>query len=233
MEMDQPKIEDLTQLLGHLFKAHPWHGLALGENMPDSLNAYIEIVPTDTVKFEVDKESGHLRVDRPQRYSNICPALYGLIPQTYCGDGVAQICREATGNDSIVGDGDPLDICVLSEKAFSHGDFIMEAIPIGGLRMIDGNEADDKIIAVMKGDASCGHWKDISQVPDSVLERLNHYFLTYKDAPNDAPKICEIQDVYGAITAHDIIRRSNDDYHQKFPDLGEMLNLALGGQGNI
>jgi putative transposase len=62
-----------------------------------------------------------------------------------------------------------LDICVLSEKDFSHGDFMMDAIPIGGIRMIDGNEADDKIIAVMRGDASFGHWKDLTECPQSII----------------------------------------------------------------
>ena len=86
----------------------------------------------------------------------------------------------ATG---IVGDGDPMDICVLTEKSIGHGDLLVQAIPIGGLRMIDGNEADDKIIAVMRDDALYGQLTDIAQCPPSVIERLRHYFLTYKHAP--------------------------------------------------
>ena len=113
----------LHDLLGILFQAHPWHGVTPGEDAPRVLNAYVEIVPTDAVKYELDKPSGHLRVDRPQRFSSFCPTLYGFIPQTYCGDLVGQLCSERVGVPEIEGDGDPMDICVLSEKAFTHGDF--------------------------------------------------------------------------------------------------------------
>jgi len=229
--MIDSQFQSLTHLLGHMFKAHPWHGLSIGKKYPEVINAYIEIVPTDTVKFELDKDSGHLCVDRPQRFSNVCPMLYGLVPQTYCGEKIAELCRETTGKTSIEGDRDPLDICVLSEKNFSHGDFIMEVVPIGGLRMIDGNEADDKIIAVLSGDAAYGHWKDISECPPSMIDRLLHYFLTYKDAPHESPKVCEIDAVYGVEVAHDVIRRSQQDYHETYPDMEQMLNLSLGGHG--
>lgn len=82
--------------------------------------------------------------------------MYGLIPQTFCAENVAAYCDEKTGRKGIVGDGDPLDICVLAEKTITMGGITLEAIPIGGLRMLDGDEADDKIIAVMKGDAIYG-----------------------------------------------------------------------------
>ena len=137
--------EPLWQLMGVLFKAHPWHGVHIGDHVPNMLTTYIEIVPSDTVKYELDKFSGHLKVDRPQAYSNVCPTLYGLVPQTYCMEQVAAFCEEKTGRTGITGDGDPLDICVLSEKVFPRGDILMEAVPIGGLRMIDNDEADDKI----------------------------------------------------------------------------------------
>ena len=130
-------------LLGLLFQAHPWHGVSIGPHAPEKVTAYIEIVPTDTVKYELDKVTGHLRIDRPQLFSNVCPALYGLIPQTYCGSRVAAYCREKTGLANISGDQDPLDICVLTEKAITHGDILLRARPIGGLRMLDGVEADD------------------------------------------------------------------------------------------
>src|SRR5205807_2109798 len=131
---------ELHDLLAILFQAHPWHGVALGSDAPGILNAYIELVPSDTVKYELDKASGHLRVDRPQRFSSLCPTLYGFIPQTYCGDAVGELCCERVGIEGIKGDGDPMDICVLTEKAFTHGDFFVRARPIGGLRMIDGQE---------------------------------------------------------------------------------------------
>src|SRR5213078_5047685 len=85
-------VEDekgLERLLALMFQAHPWHGITAGEDAPRVVNAYIEIVPTDAVKYELDKASGHLRVDRPQRFSSMCPAPYGFIPQTFCGVSVA------------------------------------------------------------------------------------------------------------------------------------------------
>ena len=218
---------------GLLFKSHPWHGVTIGPDAPDIVTAYIEIVPTDTVKYELDKFSGHLKVDRPQRYSNICPALYGLIPQTYCHENVATICRERTGREHIAGDGDPLDICVLTEKAISHGDMMMPAIPIGGLRMIDGDEADDKIIAVMKGDAAYGKWRDITDCPSMLIERLRHYFLTYKASPDAAHNSCHITHVYDREEAHEVLRRSRMDYREHFGHLetllAEMCGVAGGG----
>ena len=159
----QQSANALFDLMGTLFKSHPWHGISVGDDAPRSLRVFIEMVPTDTVKFEIDKTSGHLMLDRPQRYSNICPALYGFIPRTYSDTRVAALCREATGREDIVGDGDPVDICVLTEKDIGHGDILLTAIPVGGFRMIDDKEADDKIIAVLAGDAAYGAMKDIEE----------------------------------------------------------------------
>ena len=80
--MSESQFKTLTQLLGHLFKAHPWHGIPIGDASPHIVNAYIGIVPSDTVKFEVDKKTGHLLLDRPQRFSNVNPTLYGLVKRT-------------------------------------------------------------------------------------------------------------------------------------------------------
>ena len=77
-------------------------------------------------------------MDRPQRFSSMCPAPYGFIPHTFCGVSVAELCESRTGREGIRGDSDPLDICVLTERPAAHGDFIVRAIPIGGLRVIDG-----------------------------------------------------------------------------------------------
>ncbi len=194
-------------------KAHPWHGISAGEQCPQIVTAFIEIVPTDTVKYEIDKQSGYLKIDRPQKYSNIVPALYGFIPQTYCGDQVAQYCAERSG-DVVVnrGDGDPLDICILTERTIPHGDILVQAIPIGGLRMIDKGEADDKIIAVLKDDDLYGAWRDISDCPAAIIDRLRHYFLTYKDLPNATNKRCQITAVYDRQTAHEVIKCSMADY---------------------
>ncbi|HEX8177531.1 MAG TPA: inorganic pyrophosphatase [Pyrinomonadaceae bacterium] len=207
---------DLQRLLGTLFQAHPWHGVPAGLDERGQLNAYIEIVPTDAVKYELDKPSGHLRVDRPQRFSSMCPTLYGFIPQTYCGPRVGQLCSERTGLKAIKGDGDPMDICVLSEKAFTHGDFFLRARPIGGLRMIDAVEADDKIISVLVDDVAYGHIRDLSECPQGLVDRLRHYFLSYKQLPEEAPRRVEITDAYGRDEAMEVIGRSFADYRERY-----------------
>ena len=200
------------KLMRRLFKSHPWHGAPIGAHAPEVVTAYIEIVPTDTVKYELDKDTGYLKIDRPQRFSNICPALYGFVPQTHCGERNGELTARRTGREGIVGDGDPLDICVLTEKLIPRGDIFLQARPIGGLRMIDRGEADDKIIAVLEGDASYGNWRDIHQCPRSVLDRLRHYFLTYKQGPDREGRVVEIAQVYGRDEAHEAIRRSVEDY---------------------
>lgn len=198
-----------------LFQAHPWHGVTPGADAPQVVNAYIEIVPTDAVKYELDKHSGHLRVDRPQRFSSMCPSLYGFIPQSYCGDRVAQLCAERTGTKGIQGDGDPMDICVLTEKTFAQGNFFLQAEPIGGLRMIDGQQADDKIISVLQADLAYGHIKDVNECPKALVDRLRHYFLSYKQLPGDAPRRVEIVDIYDRSEALDVIKRSIVDYQKQ------------------
>jgi inorganic pyrophosphatase len=198
------------------YTSHPWHGVNIGTESPKICTSYIEIVPTDTVKYEIDKETGILKVDRPQKYSNIVPALYGFLPQTLCDVEVGRFCMDKTGRQNIRGDQDPLDICVLTEKFIARGGILVQAIPIGGFRMIDKNEADDKIIAIMKGDEVYESWKDISDVNLSVIERLKHYFLTYKNLPGDTEKRVEITDIYGREEAYEVIRKSQQDYQNRF-----------------
>lgn len=212
-----------TRLLGLLFRAHPWHGVSIGSDAPAVVTSYIEIVPTDTVKYEMDKATGILKVDRPQKYSNVCPTLYGFIPRTLCAGAVGNFCAEKTNRSGIVGDGDPLDICVLTEKMIPRGDILLQAIPIGGLRMIDGNQADDKIIAVMRDDAVYGNWREITDCPDALVERLKHYFLTYKDVPGTTERRCEITHVYECQEAREVIRHSQEDYHTQFGDPESLL----------
>ena len=223
---DEASLHDLLALL---FQAHPWHGVSPGRDAPAVVNAYIEIVPTDAVKYELDKLSGHLKVDRPQRFSSLCPTLYGFIPQTFCGAAVGQLCAERVRIEGIKGDGDPMDICVLSEKAFTHGDFFVRAVPIGGLRMIDGHEADDKIIAVLESDVAYGHIREIAECPQGLVDRLKHYFLSYKQLPNEAPRRVEIADVYGREEAIEVIKRSFEDYRTRYgaPEIrvGELRRL--------
>ena len=207
----------LERLLGLMFQAHPWHGVPPGADAPRVVNAYIEIVPTDAVKYELDKASGHLRVDRPQRFSSFPPTLYGFIPQTFCGDRVGELCRETVGGDALIrGDGDPMDICVPTERPAAHAGFLVRARPVGGLRMIDGREADDKIIAVLENDISYGHIEDISQAPPGLVDRLQHYFLTYKQLPQESPRRVEIADTYDRAAALETIRRSVEDYRTRY-----------------
>lgn len=193
-------------------KAHPWHGIEPGPNCPDELRVFIEIVPTDTVKYEVDKKSGYLSLDRPQKFSNIVPSLYGFIPRTYCGDKMARFTNEAVARYDVQGDGDPLDVCVLTEKDVTHGDIIVKCIPIGGIRLLDHDQADDKIIAVLKDDAVYGHITDIDQLPKDISRRLIHYFTTYKDIPGDPKKRMQFVNLYDAATAKQIINASIEDY---------------------
>lgn len=217
------KMSDpIGRLMGLRYKSHPWHGVYIGKDAPGQVTAFIEVVPTDTVKYEIDKDCGYLRLDRPQKYSNVVPALYGFIPQTFCGDEVGEFCMEKTGKQNIKGDGDPIDICVLTEKDITHGDILVDARPIGGFRMIDGNEADDKIIAVLSNDVVYEGYKDVTDLPPIVIERLKHYFLTYKDMPgkdNDT----EITHTYSVDEACEVIRRSISDYQKRFDNLGKLL----------
>ena len=197
------------------FKAHPWHGISAGADVPNVVNVFVEIVPSDTIKYEIDKQSGYLKVDRPQQFSNIIPALYGFIPRTYCHDEVLKLAIESGAEDVETGDLDPLDICVLSSHNIHAGGMLMEAIPIGGFKMIDKGEADDKIVAVMKGDHAFGHFRDIEELPQAEIKRLMHYFLTYKNLP-DEPAKCRIQEVYGVDHAKKVIKASQKDYASKF-----------------
>lgn len=208
--------------MGLRYKSHPWHGVAIGNEAPAKVTAFIEVVPTDTVKYEIDKDSGYLFLDRPQKYSNVIPALYGFIPQTFCGKEVGNYCMEKTGKTDIRGDGDPIDICVLTEKDITHGDILVHALPIGGFRMIDGNEADDKIIAVLDNDVVYEGYRDVDDLPSFVVERLKHYFLTYKDMPGK-DKDTEITHTYGVEEAYEVIRRSMTDYQNRFENLGKLL----------
>ena len=222
------KINDpIARLMGLRYKSHPWHGIEVGEQAPEVVTAFIEMVPTDTVKYELDKISGYIRIDRPQKYSNVVPALYGFIPQSFCGDTVADYCMEHSGRQNIKGDGDPLDVCVLTERTIAHGDILATVKPVGGFSMIDGDEADDKIIAVLHNDATYGDYNDISELPDVVVDRLKHYFLTYKDMPQSErgiqPRKVEIVTTYGREQAHEVIRCSLEDYKSHFNSLEEIL----------
>jgi inorganic pyrophosphatase len=222
----EKELKNLYKKLGLRYQSHPWHGINLGENVPNEVMSFIEMTPSDSVKYEIDKASGYIKVDRPQKFSNIVPALYGFLPQTYCAEQVADFCMQKTGKTGIIGDGDPLDICVLTERNITHGNIIVPAIPIGGLRMIDGGEADDKIIAILKGDAVYEKWNDITDCPDSIINRLKHYFLTYKGIPGEASPKVEITHIYGKEEALEVIGRSQKDYFNHYGEIGDELSKA-------
>ncbi len=194
-------------------KAHPWHGVSIGDGAPAEVTVFVEIVPRDTVKYEVDKETGYLKIDRPQQYSNVVPANYGFIPQTYCGERIANLARSKSELNISGGDHDPLDILVLSEHHIPRGDIILKARPIGGFCLIDGGEADDKIIAVLKGDKVFEQYTEITQLPKGILERFEHYFLTYKTLP-DEPNKCEIAFSYGREESYRVIKAAIADYEE-------------------
>lgn len=188
------------------WRPHPWHGLPTGREPPYQVNAYIEITPFDLIKYEVDKASGYLRVDRPQRGSSQTPSLYGFIPRTYCGENVKALCPGATR-----GDGDPLDICVISERPIDHSEIIVPARVLGGLQLLDRGEADDKIIAVLENDLIWGNATEVADLPGILVERLRHYFSTYKLVSGEIAPIV-IQETYGRERAAQVINASIEDY---------------------
>ncbi|HWP65082.1 MAG TPA: inorganic pyrophosphatase [Candidatus Limnocylindria bacterium] len=197
------------------FRPHPWHGLDAGRDCPRVVTVYVEIVPADGVKYEIDKHSGYLRIDRPQRFSVACPTLYGFVPRTYCGEAVAAV--PMAGGPSVVrGDGDPLDVCVLTDRLVTHGDVVLDARPIGGLRMVERGAADDKIVAVLVGDPMYGDVRELAQLPRAVVDRLRHYFLTYKAIPGDASAAITVDPVYDAAQAHAVIEAARADYERRF-----------------
>ena len=192
------------------WRPHPWHGLQVGQDPPQFVHAYIEITPFDLVKYEIDKTTGYLRVDRPQRTSSQPPALYGFIPRTYCGRRVGQLCAKCD-----VGDGDPLDICVVSERPITKSEVILSAKVVGGIQMVDRGEADDKIVAVLENDSFWGTVDDISELPVVLVERLRHYFGTYKLIPG-AEQAFSIERVYGSAYAFEVIEAAIEDYELEF-----------------
>ena len=186
------------------WRPHPWHGISPGPNPPEMVQAYVEITPFDLVKYEIDKVNGFLRVDRPQRTSSQPPSLYGFIPRTLCGRRVGELTPDAKD-----GDGDPLDICVLSERPITAREILVKAKVIGGLTMLDNGEADDKIVAVLAGDFVWGEVEDLTQLPSVLVERLRHYFSTYKLLPGAVPVPLT---PYDQQRAYEVITASMQDY---------------------
>jgi len=194
----------------HGWRPHPWHGLSPGKAPPLQVRAFIEITPFDLVKYEVDKETGYTIVDRPQRTSAQPPALYGFIPRTYCAERVCDLTPDAE-----VADGDPLDICVISERRIDRGGILIDARVIGGIQMLDGGEADDKIIAVLSNDYIWSGASEIADLPDVLVQRLKHYFSTYKMS-DEMDSSIRITGTYGPGHAARVIEAAMDDYEKHF-----------------
>ena len=192
------------------WRPHPWHGLELGPAPPRVVHAYIEITPFDLVKYEIDKVTGYMRVDRLQRTSSQPPTLYGFIPRTYCGARVHALSPTAER-----GDRDPLDICVISERPINRSEVILGARVVGGIQAIDGGEADDKIIAVLNNDEFWQTAEDLSDLPDILVERLRHYFATYKMLPGKEPQM-SIERVYDRDRALRVVSAAIEDYDETY-----------------
>jgi inorganic pyrophosphatase len=192
------------------WRPHPWHGLEVGPNPPLLVHAYIEITPFDLMKYEIDKTTGYLRVDRPQRTSSQPPALYGFVPRTFCDKHIARLSSTADR-----GDGDPLDICVVTERPINRSEVIVNARVVGGIDVNDGGEADDKIIAVLENDYVWGKAEDIADLPPVLVERLRHYFGTYKMIPGEPTKLT-VERVYGRDHAFKVVEAAMMDYYEEY-----------------
>lgn len=197
-----------------LHRPHPWHGLNPGRKSPEIITVFVEMTPFDYVKYELDKETGFLSIDRPQRTTSQLPCLYGFMPQTYCAEEVHKLSPKSKR-----GDLDPLDICVLSERPVARAEIILKARVIGGLQMIDDDEADDKIVAVLEGDHVLADTEDLTDLPDIMTERLRHYFLTYKSPPDQPQKVSSIEP-YGKDHAHAVVNAAVLDYKRHYGGYG-------------
>jgi len=173
---------------------HPWHDVTIGENAPEYVRGIIEIPKNSRAKYELDKESGMLILDRVLYASINYPTNYGFIPRTYCDDD------------------DPLDILVLSQVTIVPM-CLVEARVIGVMRMIDNGEMDDKIIAVAANDMSVNHINDISELPAHHLKELRSFFEDYKKLEN---KTVEVEDFQNKEAAMQIVQQSMLDYTNKF-----------------
>lgn len=173
---------------------HPWHEVRIGSNPPENLNAIIEIPRGSRAKYEIDKESGLIKLDRVIYASMYYPLNYGFIPQTL-------------GEDK-----DPLDIVVLTQVSVVPRCLIPSKV-IGVMRMIDRGEADDKIIAVAEQDASVSHIRDVSELPEFFRIELKHFFENYKTLEN---KKVVVDEFLGKSHAFPIVERSIQYYNETF-----------------
>lgn len=192
------------------WRPHPWHGLSPGPDAPDTVSVFVEITPFDTVKYEIDKYSGFLKVDRPQYSSSLPPSVYGFIPQTYCGRRVGEKMPDAED-----GDHDPLDVCVISSHAITHSEILLTARVIGGIPMLDNRRADDKIIAVLQGDAVYDSIQNLTGLPEALIDQLRHYFATYKRVGKQNSNV-RVDEPYDRVRALDIVTAAIEDYSDAY-----------------
>ena len=176
---------------------HPWHSLDIGEKAPEIVNMVVEIPRGSKVKYELDKKSGLICVDRILYGSYMYPANYGFIPQSYCEDG------------------DPLDILAIAQEPF-YPRSIASCRVIGAMEMIDDGDPDDKIIAVFDGDPEYKDIDDISQLPESRLNELRQFFQVYKNLEN---KEVMVNDFFNKQKAVEIVARSLEMYKTKAEEL--------------
>lgn len=202
------------------FRPHPWHGLDAGEEAPTIVNAYIEITPFDTMKYEIDKSTGYLKVDRPQRGSAQPPTLYGFVPRTYCADRVAALSPAGTDR----ADGDPLDIVVLSERPITRNEIVLGARVIGDICIVDRGEADDKIVGVLHNDPYYDQINEIGALPQAIIDRMVHYFATYKLMPGTENHI-SVAGIFGRDHAHRVVRAAMDDYLESYELVPQTLKF--------
>jgi len=191
-------------------RPHPWHGIRAIVKEPDIVHAFIEVTRFDTIKFEVDPESGYLSVDRPQRNSSLPPIPYGFVPQTLCADRAGECMKPGT-----TGDGDALDICVLCEQDITRSEVVLGARIVGGLRTMDNDRADPKLMAVLDGDLLWGDIREMEDVPDRQLERVEHYFRQYKVEKNQKNPVT-LLDRMNREEALELLSATQEDYRQEF-----------------
>ena len=177
-----------------MYVLHPWHGAHFGEDAPQLVNALIEIPQGSKSKYEIDKKTGLLKLDRVIYSSFYYPVNYGFIPQTY-GD-----------------DKDPLDILVITSLPV-QALTLMEAKVIGVMQMIDGGDADDKIISVANHDPGVNHYNNIEELPRHFFEELRHFFEEYKRLEKKTVIVEEFGDKAKALT---VIDDAINFYKEKF-----------------
>ncbi|MBK7097414.1 MAG: inorganic diphosphatase [Sphingobacteriales bacterium] len=173
---------------------HPWHGVSYGPNAPEIVNTIIEIPEGSRAKYEIDKQTGLLKLDRIIYSSFHYPVNYGFIPQTL-------------GQDR-----DPLDILVLCSQTI-RSLCLVRAKVIGNMQMIDSGEYDDKIIAVAQDDPSVNHFDNIDELPQHFLLELRNFFEQYKVLESKKVEIDTFQDRETALT---IIKDAIDNYKENF-----------------